>query len=101
MAAGTRAAPADFARTGTTLTVAAGQTTSSGRVTMTANDNMVASGSKQATVSATAAGGNGVANPSDATLTLTDDDAPQVTLALSSSIGENGGETTVTAWAWA
>ncbi len=97
-AAGTGAVSGDFSQTGTTLTIAAGQTASAGRVTVTANDNMAAEGSKQVTVSATAAGGNGVANPTAVTLTLTDDDTPQATLALSSSsIGENGGRTTVTA----
>ncbi len=97
-AAGAKAAPADFSQTGTTLTIAAEATASTGRVTIRANDNMVASGSKQVTVSATSAGGNGAANPANAVLTLTDDDTPQVTLALSSSsIGENGGATTVTA----
>ncbi len=97
-AAGTGAVSGDFSQTGTTLTIAAGSTASAGRVTVRANDNMAATGSKQVTVSATAAGGNGVANPSNAALTLTDDDTPQVTLALSSSsIGENGGAATVTA----
>ena len=97
-AAGTGAVSGDFSQSGTTLTIAAGSTTSAGRVTVTANDNTVATGSKQVTVSATATGGNGVANPSNAALTLTDDDTPQVTLALSSSsIGENGGAATVTA----
>ena len=97
-AAGTGAVSGDFSQSGTTLTIAAGATASAGRVTVTANDNTVATGSKQVTVSATATGGNGVANPADTALTLTDDDTPQVTLALSpSSIGENGGAATVTA----
>ena len=98
-AAGTRAAAGDFAlSTATTLTLAAGATTSSGVVTVRANGNNVASGSKQVVVSGTSAGGNGVANPSNQTLTLTDDDTPQAALALSSSsITENGGVATVTA----
>ena len=98
-AAGTGAVAADFdLSTATTLTIAAGATTSTGTVTVTANGNAVASGSKSVTVSGTAAGGNGVANPPAATLTITDDDAPQTTLALSSnSIAENGGIATVTA----
>ena len=83
---------------GTTLTIAAGATTSAGLVTLRGTDNAVASGSRQVTVSATAAGGNGVANPADAALTVTDDDAPRSALVLSSnSIAENGGVATVTA----
>ena len=98
-AAGMRAAPGDFAlSTATTLTIAAGATTSAGVVTVTANEDTTATGSKQVTVSGTAAGGNSVANPANRTLTITDSDAPQTTLALSSgSIAENGGVATVTA----
>ena len=84
--------------TATTLTIAARSTTSTGTVTVTANDNSVASGSKQVTVSATVSGASGVSAPSSATLTITDDDAPQTTLLLSSSsIAENAGVATVTA----
>ena len=98
-AAGTGAVSGDFSlSTAATLTIAAGATTSSGTVTIRANGNAVASGSKQVTVSGTSAGGNGVANPANVTLTLADDDTPQTTLALSSnSISENGGIATVTA----
>ena len=98
-AAGSGAVSGDFAlSTATTLTLAAGATTSSGVVTVRANGNNVASGSKQVVVSGTAAGGNGVANPANTTLTLTDDDTPRAALALSSSsITENGGIATVTA----
>ena len=98
-AAGTGAVAADFdLSTATALTIAAGATTSAGVVTVTANGNAVASGSKSVTVSGASAGGNGVANPPAATLTITDDDAPQTTLVLSSnSIAENGGVATVTA----
>ncbi len=74
------------------LTIAAGATTSTGVVTITAVDNAVDAPDKTVTVSATASGGNGVANPADATLTITDDEAaPTVTLVLSpSSITESG-----------
>ncbi len=58
----------------TTLTIAAGSTTSTGAVTITARDNEVDAPNKTVTVSATATGGNGVANPANATLTITDDD---------------------------
>ena len=98
-AAGSGAVSGDFAlSTATTLTLAAGATTSNGVVTVRANGNNVASGSKQVVVSGTSAGGNGAANPTNATLTITDDDTPQAALALSSSsIAENGGIATVTA----
>ena len=71
----TGAVAGDFTQTGTTLTVAAGETTSAGLVTVRGNDNRVDAADKQVTVSAAAAGGNGVAAPSAATLTLTDDEA--------------------------
>ncbi len=99
-APGTGAAAADFDLSAAkTLTIAAGSTTSAGAVTVTANGNDVDSPDKAVTVSGAAVGGNGVAAPSDVTLTLTDDEIlPTVTLALSSSsIGENGGVASVTA----
>ena len=97
--AGTHAVSADFTQTGTTLTIAAGSTTSTGVVTVTANDNPVDEPAKSITVSATVSGDSGVADPSAVTLTIADDDAvPAVTLALAdSSIAENGGTTTVMA----
>ena len=65
----------DFALSeNTTLTIAAGSTTSTGAVTITAVDNDVDAANKTVTVSATATGGNGVADPANATLTITDDD---------------------------
>ncbi len=91
---------ADFTQSGTTLMIAAGATASTGAVTVTANDNNVATGSKQVTVSGTATGGHGVTAPTAVTLTLNDDDTPQATLVLtptSRSITENGGVATVTA----
>ena len=99
-AAGTGAVAADFdLSSAATLTIAAGATTSAGTVTVTANGNAVDSPNKSVTVSGAAAGGNGVANPPNATLTLEDDDAlPTVALALTpSTVGENGGISTVTA----
>ena len=63
------------------LTVAAGETTSSGAVTITAVDNAVDAANKTFTVSATATGGNNVANPDNVTLTITDDDTRGVTVA--------------------
>ena len=98
-AAGTGATAADFnLSTAATLTIAAGATTSAGVVTVTAVDDTGTTGSIQVTVSGTAAGGNSVLAPANRTLTITDDDTPQATLALSSaSIAENGGVATVTA----
>ena len=80
------------------LTIAAGATASTGTVEITANDNDVDAPNKTVTVSGTASGG-GVSNPADQTLTITDDEgAPTVSLTLNpTSIGENGGESTVTA----
>ena len=85
--------------TANTLTIAAGSTASTGAVTVTAVGNAADAPDKAVTVSGTAAGGNGVAAPSDMTLALTDDDAaPEVLLSVaSSSIPENGGSTTVSA----
>ena len=74
------ATSSDFTLGGTTLTIAAGATESTGSVTITAVDNDVDSANKTVTVSATATGGNGVANPADATLTVTDDDTRGVTV---------------------
>ena len=82
-----------------TLTIAAGATSSTGVVTVTAVDNSVDAPHKAVTVSATASNTLGVTGPADVTLAITDDDAtPSVTLRLSSdSIGEAGGQSTVTA----
>ena len=60
-----------------TLTIAAGQTSSTGTVTITAVDNSVDAADKQVTVSGAASGGNGAANPASKTLTITDDDGIQ------------------------
>ena len=89
----------DFTQSGTELTIAAGQTASTGTVTITAEDNAVDAPNKTVTVSGSASGGHGVEDPAAVTLTITDDEgAPTVTLVLSpSSISEDGGESTVTA----
>ena len=84
--------------TGRTLTIAAGSTSSTGTVTITAVDNTVDAPNKTVTVSGVASGG-AVSNPSNQTLTITDDETtPTVTLVLMpTSISENGGSSTVTA----
>ena len=99
-APGTNAVSGDYTlSTATTLTIAAGSTASSGTVTVTAVDNSGDEPNIQVTVSATAAGGNGVTDPDGVTLTIRDDEGPPLaTLALSpASISENGGVSTVTA----
>ena len=81
-----------------TLMIAAGATTSTGAVTLTAVDNDVDAPNATVTVSGTASGG-GVANPSPVTLTITDDDTAPTTASLSvspSSVGEEDSATTVT-----
>ncbi len=71
----------DFTLSGaTTLTIAAGATTSTGPVTVTAVDNAVDAADKTVTVSATASGGHGVADPADRTLTIEDDDERGITV---------------------
>ncbi|MCE2492527.1 MAG: hypothetical protein J4F40_07955 [Alphaproteobacteria bacterium] len=89
----------DYRLRGTTLTIPAGQRTSTGRVTITAVDNAVDAPDKTVTVSGTARNTLGVTGPEPVTLTIRDDDeSPTVTLSLSrSSIPENGGTATVTA----
>ena len=74
------AAAGDFTlSTNKTLTIAAGSKASAGAVTITAVDNSVDAPNKSVTVSATSSGG-GVADPDDATLTITDDDTRGVTV---------------------
>ena len=82
-----------------TLTIAAGQTASTGTVTITAVNNTVDAPNKQVTVSGDASGGHGAADPANKTLTITDDDAAPsgITLAASpDTVTENGGAKTVT-----
>ena len=83
----------------TTLTIAADQATSTGTVTIRANNNDVDAPNKMVRVSGSASNSQGVTDPADETLTIVDDDpTPTVTLELSStSIDENSGSTTVTA----
>ena len=70
-----------FTQSGTTLTIAAEQTTSTGLVTVTARDNAVDAADKTVTISATATGGNNVSPPAPVTLTITDDDTPGLVIA--------------------
>ena len=79
--------------------ISAGQTSSSGTVTITAENNVVDAPDRRVTVTGTATGGNGVGAPANRTLTITnDEETPRVTLALDpTSITESGGVSTVTA----
>ena len=81
-----------------TLTVAAGQTMSAGTVTITGVNNADATGNKTVTVSSTLTNSVGTGSVTDVTLTLVDDDVPNVTLVLSpASITENAQVSTITA----
>ena len=98
----TAVAPAvagDFTQSGTTLTITAGATASTGTVMVTAVDNDVDAPDKTVTVSGSVSGGIDVADPLPQRLTIVDDEpTPVVTLVLSpATIGEDGGESTVTA----
>ncbi len=99
-AAGTNAVAGDFnLSSAKTLSIAAGATSSTGTVTVTAVDDTTDAPDKEVTVTAAVSGDSGVAAPASKTLTIEDDEAaPGVTLAVAdSSIAENGGSTTVTA----
>ena len=79
------------------LTIAAGETSSTGVVTITAVDNSVDAPDKTVTVSGAASGGNGAANPASLPLTITDDDNVAIAMSVSpSSVAESAGTTTVT-----
>ncbi len=73
------------------LKIAAGETVSTGVVTITAVDNAVDAPNKAVTVSGTASGG-GAGNPTNMTLTITDDeDIPTMSLVLTpTTIAESG-----------
>ena len=97
----TPAVPGDFMLSANrTLTIPAGQTDSTGTVTVRAVDNTVDAPNKEVRVSATADNSHGVAgNPPELTLRITDNDtAPELALTLRpSAIVEDGGDSTVTA----
>ena len=71
------------------LTFEAGATDSTGSVTVTAVDNDVDEQEKQVTVSGTVSvGATAVRAPEDATLTITDDDLPAVTIEAGTTVTE-------------
>ena len=82
----------DFTLSSTLLNFAAGATSSNGSVTITAANNNVDAPDKSVTVSGSVSLAD-ADDPTDTTLTITDDDAPpRLTLVLTpGSISENGG----------
>ena len=85
----------------TALTIRAGDTTSSGSVTITANNNDVGAGDQRVTVSGEAASDGDLTPPADVTLTITEDDAVATTVTLTvdaSTVAEDaaGSDRTVT-----
>ena len=93
---GAGAVAGDFTQAGTTLTIAPGVTTSAGLVTVTAVDNAVSAADKTVGVSATVAGGRGVAAPPGVALTLRDDEVGLTEGAVSGPATEAGGQATFT-----
>ena len=76
-----------------TLTIVKGATTSTGEVTITAVNDAVYTGDREVTVSGAASNKVGVANPEDATLTITDDEVRPVTVSFGQatySVAEDG-----------
>ena len=69
----------DFKLSGTTLSIPAGWTTSSGAIVITALDNDVDARDKTLTISGTVANRLGLADPAEVSLTITDDDRAGVT----------------------
>ena len=94
--AGTNAAAGDFRTSANKeLTIAAGSTTSTGTVTITAVDNTTDDAAKSVTVSGAAVNALGVTNPSAVTLTITDDDAaPSLAIDSPSAVTEGDSGTT-------
>ena len=99
-ATGTNAVAGDFALSSAkTLTIAAGSTTSTGTVTITAVDNIIDEPNKSVTVSGSASNSDGVKQPADLTLTITDDDATPTSITLTvddNDVAEDDGATTIT-----
>ena len=78
----------DLTQAGTTLTIAAGQTASSGSVVLTGVNNTDEDGSRQATISGSAANAYGILGPADVTLTVNDDDRPNNAPVVSNPVGD-------------
>ena len=78
------------------LTIAAGQTASTGTVTVTAADNDIDAADKTVSVSGEASNALGIADPSAVTLTITDDDVRGVILSETDLDLDEGGDGTYT-----
>ena len=89
----------DYTQVGTKLTIATGQTQSTGTVRIEAEDDRVHAPDRRLRIGAALSGAFGVAAPREQTLTIVENEStPAVTLALSDAwVGENGGRATVTA----
>ena len=70
----------DATLTGTTLVIPAGETVSTGDVTVTAVDNAAVEADRTFTVSGTASGGRGAADPDDEDLLVLNDDRANLTV---------------------
>ncbi len=95
-APGAGTAASDYTMTGSTLTIASGAQSSTGRVAITAVDNNLSNPSRYVIVSATASGT--VKGPQDVSLTIIDDETAPVGAVLSatpSSLNEDSGKTPV------
>ena len=99
-AAGTGTEASDFTLSGnTTLTIAEGETSSTGTVTVTARNNTIDAPDKTVDVSASVTSGpSNLRGPSGQTLTITDDDTAEWSVSVSpSTIAESdAGSSTVT-----
>ena len=81
----------------TTLTIPADSLASTGAVTITAVNNEVDALDKEVTVSATAANSQGITAPEVVTLTIEDDDAPELSIGDASvAEGDDGESATLT-----
>ena len=93
-AAQTPAVAGDFRLRGTRLTIPAGQTVSTGTVTLSGVNNELTAPSKRVEVSGAAENAQGIVQPTAQTLTITDDDQPSTMVTLTVSpdrVSENGG----------
>ena len=86
----------DFRLSGTTLSIPAGWTTSSGAIVITALDNDVDARDKTLTISGTVADRLGLASPADVSLTITDDDTRGVAVSPVSLMVDEGATATYT-----
>ena len=86
----------DYRLIGSQLTIAAGQTDSTGEVTITAVDNDVVAADKEVTVSGTAANAQGITAPDDVPLAIRDDDVPGLSIGDASAAEGDSGSTTMT-----